>query len=175
MTNYLTTTIATSTYQPISAMTNYLTTSIAATTYQPINNLIYLSGSTAYTLSSPYCYVYQVDLYSSNITITLPSFSSLTKGIEFKFLLVNNINNFTLTINTSINNFIILYNLTESNYQSTISFNNSNTYITILAYNINNWYVNCDLTHYQPISLMTNYLTTTIATTTYQPKSLMTN
>ena len=49
MSNYLTTTVASSIYQTVANMSSYLTTSVASTTYQTLLNVYVSTGSTGYS------------------------------------------------------------------------------------------------------------------------------
>jgi len=172
--NYLTISSASSFYQPISSMTSYANLSNVNTfsndnifNNQYINKLVFLTGSTIYTLSPPFYSVYQIDVYSSNITVNLPVLSSVYKGMKIEFIIPNS-NGYTLTINRYGSDTIVSYNGLETYLPlSSITLNDSKTYVSLIAYNNYDWYIT------SPSLTLSNYLTISSASSTYQPISSM--
>jgi hypothetical protein len=184
MSSYLTNANAASIYANLSNINTFSNDNIFGSQY--LNKLIFLTGSTSYTLSPPFYSVYQVDLYTSNVTVNLPALSSVYKGMKIEFI-IPNCNGYTLTINRNGANTIVSYNGLETYLPlSTITLNNSTTYVSLIAFNNYNWYIttpSLSLSNYltissassiyQPISSMSSYLTTSSASSTYQPISSM--
>jgi len=60
------------------------------------SGLIFLSGSTSHTITAPFYAVYQIDNYTSDITVQLPRLLSVSKGLQLTFIIPNNRNSYTV-------------------------------------------------------------------------------
>ena len=74
-----------SSYAKLSNINTFSNDNIFGSQY--LNKFVFLTGSTTFTLSSPFYSVYQVDVYSSNVTVNLPALSSVYKGMKIDIII----------------------------------------------------------------------------------------
>ncbi len=128
-TNYLTTSSASSTYQPLSSMSSYLTASTASSTYQPLSSMSsYLTTSTASSTYQP------ISSMSSYLTTGFTSSNNTFTGSnEFQKDIITNknvekyiagtvsSNAFTIDYSTNTNNIYLISPSSGTNIALTIT------------------------------------------------------
>ena len=177
MSSYLTVANATSTYQTISGMVNYLTTATATTTYQTI------AGMSAYLTSTTAASTYQTIAGMTNyLTSAVAASTYQTISGMSSYLTTSSAASTYLSISSASSTYQTIANMTNyltsaiasSTYQTIAGMssylttsNAASIYQTISG--MSSYLTIADAsTTYQTIADMVNYLTTTTASTTYQ-------